>query len=120
MDYTQRINQAIAKDIETIAFLAHFTNENLQRKLSLLKKQKDIASRNARFDALELLQVWEEQTVDAIILKKELEFEDNELLDMDMLLPEIQTLEMMENRQNLLQQRLSIGNLSQSKAFLAN
>lgn len=118
MDYTPQLNEALTKDVETIAFLSFFPIAKLEGKLSSLKRQKVVASRNARYDALELLTLWETQANDALTLKRELGCEDNYALDLDMFLPEIETLEMMEKRQQVLEQKL--GKTAVTKAYLPN
>ena len=106
MDYIQQISNALDKEVENVAFLAYFPFGKLEKKLSLVRKQLAVAEKNKQTGALELLKIWEEQILDAQILKQDLKIEDNAKLDMQMHLPEIEAYEEIEKRQELLKEKL--------------
>jgi hypothetical protein len=106
MNYIQKISSALDKETENISFLAYFPSTKLQQKLTLVKKQIEIATRNEQTDALELLKLWETQITEAQLLKQQLNPDENPLLEMDFELPEIMAFELIEKRQELLRQKL--------------
>ena len=106
MDYREEITRALDKDVENIAFLAYFPKEKLQNKLTAIRKQLQVAEQNNLSEATELLKLWEQQVVDALVIKEDLQISDNPKLDMPLYLPEIEVYEMLEKRQALLKQRL--------------
>lgn len=106
MNYIQRISDCMDKEAENVAFLSYFTTAKLEQKLLLVRNQIEIATRHEQRDALSLLQLWAKQITDAQELKKLLKPEENPLLDMHMELPEIMAFELLQNRQELLKNKL--------------
>src|SRR5688500_12391375 len=106
MNYIQQITLALDKEVENIAFLAYFPEQKLDKKLLRLKQQLDVAGKNKMSEAVELLKLWEQQVLDAKVLKEELHIEDNPALELNMFLPEIDAFEMIEKRQSQLRKKL--------------
>jgi hypothetical protein len=106
MDYRQQISNALDKDVENIAFLAYFPESKLDKKLLALKQQQEIAQKNNIPDALELLQIWQQQVQDAKSLKAQLHIDDNPKLSLELSLPEIEAYEAIQKRQELLKKKL--------------
>lgn len=106
MDYIQQISNALDKEVENVAFLAYFPFNKLEKKLLLIRQQLSVAEKNKQTGALELLKIWEEQILEAQILKHDLKIEDNAKLEMQMYLPEIEAYEAIEKRQALLKEKL--------------
>ena len=106
MDYIQQISNALDKEVENVAFLAYFPFNKLEKKLLLIRQQLSVAEKNKQTGALELLKIWEEQILEAQILKHDLKIEDNAKLEMQMYLPTIEASEAIEKRQALLKEKL--------------
>lgn len=106
MNYAQKISAALDNEAENVAYLSYFPTAKLEQKLGLVKKQMEIATRNEQRDAIELLNLWQNQITDAQVLKLQLKVEENPLLEMDFELPEIMAFELIEKRQELLRQKL--------------
>ncbi len=120
MDYIQQISNALDKEVENVAFLGYFPFNKLEKKLLLVQQQLAVAEKNKQLGAAELLKVWEQQLLDATELKKEMQLEDNPLLDMQLSLPEIEAYEMIEKRQELLKERLLQGKLTEAEHKMKN
>ena len=106
MNYIQRLSNALDNDAETVSVLANLPVAKLDNKLLLIEKQIISSLKYNQFDALELLKVWEGQVLNAKVLKQELKLADNNLLDVDMTLPELAAFEMIEKRQDILKSKL--------------
>jgi len=106
MNYIQRITAALDKDAETVSLLAHLPVLRLENKLQLLKKQMLSAKKYEQYAALELLKIWEDQVLNALELKRNLNIEDSDLVDVDMELTELAGFDMIEKRQQLLKKKL--------------
>lgn len=107
MNYLQRINTALEKDAESVSVLAHLPVEHLDKKLALINRQVAAAKKYEQRDALELLNIWQAQVLNAKELKLQLNPVENLLVDVEMELPELAAFEMIEKRQELLKLKLS-------------
>lgn len=106
MNYSQYLHITLSKNAENVSVLAHLSNARLEYKLIMLKKQAATAYRFNQQDALEILALWEEQILQAKVLKQQLDIPDNETSDVDMELPELAAFEMIEKRQEMLRSKL--------------
>jgi hypothetical protein len=106
MNYIQRLTNTLDNHAETVSVLANLPVAKLDNKLLLIKKQIASAVKYEQPDAIELLNVWQDQVENAKVLKQELNLADNYLLDVDMELNELAAFEMIEKRQDLLKSKL--------------
>lgn len=106
MNYIQRLSETMDREAENVAFLSYFPSAKLEQKLLSVRAQIEIATRNELRDALELLKLWEKQITDAQEMKRVLNPDENDLLDMNMELPEVIGFEVFQKRQDVLRDKL--------------
>jgi len=69
LSYAVRIKEALDHATENIAYLSHFADTKLEKKLNIVQQQIAMASQNKQDGALRLLLIWERQIIEARILK---------------------------------------------------
>ena len=100
MNYKQRIQEAVTDQTANVSFLARLPDTRLEKKLSIVREQMNLAAGNTA--ALELLKTWERQIIEARLVKHEQEPELNELSEIEMELAEMETME------KLLEERMKV------------
>ena len=69
VSYSIRIREALDNAEEWIAYLAQFNDRKLERRLDIIHQQIDIALANGQLEAVALLRIWREQTIEARLMK---------------------------------------------------
>lgn len=69
MNYTQWMEEAKIHETENVSFLAHIPDSKLERKLSVVREQMNLAGKNKQEDAVQLLKIWERRIIEARVIK---------------------------------------------------
>lgn len=102
-NYQIRIKEAIDHWEEDIAYLIRLSDAKLERKLEIIRLQMDIAERDKKDEALELLRIWEIRTIEARIRKMEQCPELDEKSEIEVELEEMERMDReLEERQRAL------------------